>query len=181
VNWLIGGWTSLWQVAAKAGLMYVTALVGLRLAERRTLAQWTIIDFAAAVAMGAIIGRTAVASNQSYVVGAAALASIIVLHRIGSLLRLRPVLGKLVDHRLRVLVADGSIREHELHRCGLTENDLFGQLRQRGVYSLEGIRYVLYETKGSISVVPATEDGRAELVDVALETAVGFPAADDET
>ena len=45
-------------VAAKAVLMYLAALVGLRLTYRRTLAQWTAIDFAAAVANGAIVGRT---------------------------------------------------------------------------------------------------------------------------
>ena len=43
-------------VAAKAVLMYLAALVGLRLTYRRTLAQWTAIDFAAAVANGAIVG-----------------------------------------------------------------------------------------------------------------------------
>ncbi len=69
MSWLTSSPSALAIVAAKAALMYVTALLGLRLGERRTLAQWTIIDFAAAVAMGAIVGRTAVASTQSYATG----------------------------------------------------------------------------------------------------------------
>ena len=40
--------------------MYATAVIGLRVGERRTLAQWAIIDFATAVAIGAIVGRTAI-------------------------------------------------------------------------------------------------------------------------
>ena len=59
MSWLIGHASDVGLVAAKAALMYLTALLALRLGERRTLAQWTIIDFATAVAMGAIIGRTA--------------------------------------------------------------------------------------------------------------------------
>jgi uncharacterized membrane protein YcaP (DUF421 family) len=176
MSWLIGDASHLGEVAAKAALMYATALVALRLGERRTLAQWTIIDFASAVAMGAIIGRTAIAGGQSYVTGAVALVTLVIVHRVASLLRFQPLLGKIVDHRVRVLVADGSVRRDELRRCGLTDNDLFAQLRQRGVFTLAGVRYVLYETKGSISIVP--DDGEAEppeLVDAALEGAAGYP------
>lgn len=71
-------------VAAKAGLVYVTALVCLRLAQRRTLAHWTIIDFAAALAVGAIVGRTATAESQSCATGAVALVSIVAAHRVAS-------------------------------------------------------------------------------------------------
>lgn len=59
-EWLLG------PVVAKAALMYVVALVGLRAAHRRTLSQWTAIDFAAAVAIGSVLGRTAVATGQSF-------------------------------------------------------------------------------------------------------------------
>jgi uncharacterized membrane protein YcaP (DUF421 family) len=177
VHWLVGNSAHLWQVVAKAALMYATALVALRLGERRTLAQWTIIDFATAVAMGAIIGRTSLASTQSYAFGAVALVTLVVLHRVASLMRFQPLLGKLVDHRLRVLVADGRLRRRELRRCGLTDNDLFMQLRQQGIFSLEQARYVLYETKGSISVVPADtpRDPQPPLVEAGLEDAAGYP------
>ena len=67
-EWLVDGWAQLAIAAAKAALMYVIALVGLSLAHRRTLSRWTAIDFAAAVAPGAIIGRTAIANGQSVAV-----------------------------------------------------------------------------------------------------------------
>src|SRR5919205_865503 len=120
MSWLTSPWSDLGIVAAKAALIYGTALVCLRVAQRRTLAQWTIIDFAAAVAVGAIVGRTAIAETQSYATGAVALATIVVAHRLASLLRFQPVLGKLADYRIRVLVADGRIRPGELRLCGLT-------------------------------------------------------------
>ena len=177
MSWLTGHWPELGTVAAKAALIYATALLALRIGERRTLAQWTIIDFATAVAMGAIIGRTAIAGTQSYVTGAVALLVLVLVHRVASVLRFRPVLGKLVDHRVRVLVADGRIRHSQLRRCGVTENDLYTQLRQRGVFSLDDVRYVLYESKGSITIVPAEADGEPApaLVQAGLEDAAGYP------
>jgi hypothetical protein len=71
--WLFHGWAEDAIAAAKAFGMFAVALVGLRVAPRRTLSQWTAIDVAAAVALGAIIGRTAIAKDQSLAVGAAML------------------------------------------------------------------------------------------------------------
>jgi uncharacterized membrane protein YcaP (DUF421 family) len=176
VNWLIGGSSHLWEVAAKAALMYVTALLALRVGERRTLAQWTIIDFATAVAMGAIIGRSAVAGIQSYATGAVALVTLVVIHRAASLLRFNPILGKLADHRVRVLVADGQVRTRELRRCGLTDNDLYAHLRQKGIFEVDGLRYVLYEAKGDLTVVPrATAPTDPPLVEAGIDGAAGYP------
>lgn len=175
VSWLTGGWTHLGIVAGKAALMYAAALVLLRLGERRTLAQWTIIDFVTAVAIGAVVGRTAVAGSQGLVTGVVALATFVAVHRLASVLRFNPLLGKLVDHRVRVLVAHGDVRRWQLRRCGLTDDDLFAQLRQRGVFSLAGVRYVLYENKGSITVVPEAAPAEVPLVDAGIEGATGYP------
>ncbi|WP_327046422.1 DUF421 domain-containing protein [Microbispora sp. NBC_01189] len=38
-------------------------------------------------------------------------------------------------------------------RCGLTEPDLYVILRQHGVASLSSVRYVIFESKGAVSVV----------------------------
>jgi uncharacterized membrane protein YcaP (DUF421 family) len=174
VHWLIGNWTDLGEVAAKGTLMYATALLALRVGERRTLAQWTSIDFATAVAMGAIIGRTAIAGMQSYLTGAVAVVTLIVVHRIISALRFTPAVGKLVDHRVRVLVDNGEVRRSELRKCAVTENDLYAHLRQQGYFSLDEIRYVLYETKGNLTVVPRETD-RSPLVTAGLDNAAGWP------
>jgi uncharacterized membrane protein YcaP (DUF421 family) len=176
MSWLVGQSSDVGIVVAKAALMYVTALAALRLGERRTLAQWTIIDFATAVAMGAVIGRTAIAGGQSYLTGAVALVTLVAVHRLASLLRFNPGFNKLVDHRVRVLVAHGELRQAELRRCALTDNDLFAQLRQRGIFDLAGLRYVLYEAKGSITVVPEdTPPGNPPLVKAGLQASAGYP------
>ena len=47
--WIFHGWPEEAVAAARAAGMYGVALVGLRLASRRTLSQWTAIDVAASV------------------------------------------------------------------------------------------------------------------------------------
>lgn len=174
MSWLTGSWPDLAVVAAKAALMYGTALVALRLALRRTLAQWTIIDFAAAVAVGAIVGRTAVAHSQPYASGAVALLTIVAAHRLASLLRFQPLLGKLTDYRVRVLVVDGELRRGQLRRCGLTDNDLYAELRQRGIFDVGQVQYVLYEAKGGLTVLPRQTPPPVPLIAEGLRSAAGY-------
>jgi uncharacterized membrane protein YcaP (DUF421 family) len=174
-NWLVSGWIELGVAAAKAVAMYVVALIGLRIASRRTLAQWTAIDFTAAVAVGAIIGRTAVARDQSLAVGAIALVAILVTHSLVTFLRFRPLVARLLDHPVRVLVEHGSIRHQQLRRCGITENDLFARLRQQGVPGVDGLRYVLYEATGELTVVYETPEPDGETVRRGLRRATDHP------
>lgn len=180
MSWLAGDWMHLGAVAGKAALMYATALGALRVGERRTLAQWTIIDTVAAVAVGAIVGRTAIASDQSFVTGAVALITLVAMHRVVSVLRAQPLFRRLTDHRIRVLVAHGKVRRHQLMICGLTESDLLAQLRLRGVFELSDVRFVLYEAKGGLTVVtgahPAAE--LPDLVRAGLREAVDVPAGE---
>jgi uncharacterized membrane protein YcaP (DUF421 family) len=173
--WLTGHWNDTWMVAAKAALLYATALAGLRFGTRRTLAQMSPFDFIAAVAMGAIIGRTSTSSTTSYATGAVAVVTMITVHRLVSLLRYQPAIRRLTDHRIRVLAADGHIRRHQLWICGLTEDDLHAALRQQGLSRLGQARLVLYERAGAITVVPSHHGG--DLIKAALEQAAGPPPA----
>src|SRR5260370_27956533 len=80
VRELIGGASGLGWVAVKAVLLFTVAVIGLRLGERRTLAQLSAFDFAVAVAIGAIIGRGATASDTSFATSAVALVTFLVAH-----------------------------------------------------------------------------------------------------
>lgn len=75
-------------------LLYATALAGLRLGTSRTIAQVSMFDFVTAVATGAIIGRTATASSTSYVQGAVAVVTLVVVHGLVSLLRYLPAVHR---------------------------------------------------------------------------------------
>jgi uncharacterized membrane protein YcaP (DUF421 family) len=174
--WLTGHWYDTWMVAAKAALLYVTALAGLRLGTRRTLAQMAPFDFVTAVAMGAVIGRTATASGTSYVQGAVAVVTLVAIHRIVGVLRYYPAVRRATDHRIRILVDHGRIRHRQLWICGLTESDLQSELRQQGLTSLDDVRLVFYERAGGLTVVHAG-DGGALIDDAAAMAADPPPTA----
>lgn len=176
-SWLVGDAAQLGEVAGKALLMYLVAIIGLRFSERRTLAQWRLIDFATAVAMGAIIGRTIVADSQSFVTGAVALVVLVALHRLVSVLRFLEPVALTLDHRVRVLLVNGKFCRSQMRRCGLTDDDVYSQLRQQDVQRLDELRYVLYEPAGELTLVrkddPPVAD--ADVVANAFSHALGTP------
>ena len=174
-TWLVGQADELVGVVGKALLMYGTAVVGLRIAHRRTLSQWTAIDFAAAVTIGAVMGRTAIAEGQSFLVGAVALVTFLAAHAFVTLGRGNRWIAKAVDHRVRVLVEHGQLRRDQLHICGLTENDVLAKLREVGVRELAELRYVLYETKGELTIVRESgQQPNGSLIEIGLADAAGF-------
>lgn len=73
----IGNGSDVGLVALKALLLYVSAVVGLRLSHRRTLAEMTGFDFVAAVAVGAIVGRVPNADGTTYLAGLATLLTVL--------------------------------------------------------------------------------------------------------
>ena len=152
---LIGGASGLGWVAVKAVLLFAVAVIGLRLGERRTLAQLSAFDFAVAVAVGAIIGRGATASQTSFASSAVALVTFLVAHRVVAILRRHSRVVRLVDHPPRVLVAGGELQAGELARAGLTAADVYALLREKGVGDLGQVGYLLYEARGAVTLVGA--------------------------
>lgn len=152
---LIGGAGGLGWVAVKAVLLFTVAVIGLRLGERRTLAQLSAFDFAVAVAIGAIIGRGSTASGTSFATSAVALVTFLVAHRIVAILRRHSRIVRLIDHPPRVLVAGGELQAGELARAGLTAADVYAMLREKGVGELAQVGYLLYEARGVVTLVGA--------------------------
>ena len=159
---LFGGAEEFGWVAAKALLLYLTAVLALRLGERRTLADLSVFDFVAAVAVGSVVGRLPSARDSSFLDGVATLAAVFAAHWCITRLRRFPSLAHLLEHTPRLLVAHGEVLDRELRRCGLTRSDLHAMLRQRGVGSPAEARFVVFEQRGQISILRDSGPGGAE-------------------
>lgn len=176
MGWFIDNWNELGGTVGKAALMYVVAMVGLRIGDRRTFAQWAMNDFITVVAIGSVVGRTAIAGDQSFVTGAIALITLIFVHHLVNYLRFRPKFHKVFDHPVRVLVEDGRLRLDQLRGSGLTDEDVFAQLRVRGVYDIAELKFLLYESAGGLTIIRRDVNSSAPLLQVALTRAADYPS-----
>lgn len=74
---LLGDWHDAVWAAVKALCMFLTAAAAFRFTQRRAIAEFTPFDWVTAVAVGAIVGRTATAADTAWLTGAAALPGLV--------------------------------------------------------------------------------------------------------
>lgn len=164
MDWVFSSWTEVWHVAAKMIVLFLLAVLMLRLTERRTVARFSVFDFVASVAVGTIIARTATSATTPLVHGAVALVVLMLGHTLLSRTRYSTVGRRLVDHRPRILVVDGQVQRRELTRVGLTEADLHSAMREKGLTSAAQAQLVVYESKGTMSIFRREAPGHDLLV-----------------
>ncbi|GLX95440.1 YetF domain-containing protein [Herbidospora sp. NBRC 101105] len=157
LNALVGAPERALIAALKVLALFVTAVIAFRLTGRRALTELAPFDFVTAVAVGALIGRTATATDASWLDGAAALVTLLLAHLAVVHLRFMPGIRHLADPSPRVLVHDGKILQPALRRCGMTRSDLDVVLRQRGVADLTAVRLAVFEPNGAISLITRAE------------------------
>jgi uncharacterized membrane protein YcaP (DUF421 family) len=152
MNQLVGHAGNLGWVTVKALLLLALAIAAFRVGQKRTLAQLTSFDFAVAVALGAVIGRTVTSSTTSFATGAVAMLTLLLAHALITTARRRFGLRAVLDQPPTVLVIRGRLQQRGLARAGLTDADVFALLRQHEVRSLDDVEYLLYEARGGVSL-----------------------------
>lgn len=152
---LIGDWHTAIHAAVKAAALFLTAAIAFRLSTRRAMAQFAPFDWVVAVAVGAVVGRTATASDASWLTGTAALLSLIGVHQLVTRLRLLPGMHRFIDPPLIVLIYRGRVEEANLRRSGLSPFDLEAVLRQHGYHSPADVHLAILESRGTVSFLAA--------------------------
>ena len=78
-----------------------------------------------------------------------------------------------------VVIEDGKLLQKQLKRLRMSAEDLFAQLRQQDIFSIDEVQYCIVETNGSISVlekpqnrVPTAQDLGVTIGDNKLEAVV---------
>lgn len=158
-EWLFGSWRTIGYVAVSTILIYASTVLGVRLGERRTLTEMTVFDFAVAIALGAVIARTATTPSPSYVQGLTAVGTLLLVHHLLSWGRLHwPPVRRVLERRPIVLIRDGVLLDENLKAAYMTREDVCTALRERGVGRLADVTLLVLESRGAFSVCTGPVD-----------------------
>lgn len=147
-------------VAVTVGATFVIylLLVGMvRVLGTRTLANLSTFDFACMVAVGAVVGRTAVLAKPNLLTGIVAVTTLFALQGVFGVLRSRERGSRWVNPRPVVLVRDGVRDDEALRRTHVTEDELRFAVRRAGCSSLAAVGLLVLEANGTMSVIRAGE------------------------
>lgn len=147
--------TALWRTA----MMYAAILLGVRIMGKRQISQLQTSELVVTLLISELavlpIGERATTVWH----GLIPMATLVLCELAVSLLMLKSnrfrqiVCGKPV-----LVVENGKILQHEMRRLRMSTEELFEQLRQSGVFSLEEVAYAIVETNGTMSVARHAKD-----------------------
>lgn len=158
-------WSTLLRIVLVGGATYVTLIVLLRFAGKRTLSQLSAFDFIVTVSMGSILATVLTSSEVSWSEGMTAFGLLALLQLIIALTSSRwsPLRGLLISEPT-ILLFDGEIRRDALARHRLTESDLLQTVRMQGTGDLAQVKAVVLEPNGKFSVITQDKYGDGSAV-----------------
>ena len=140
-------------VVVATASIYLAFLLLVRLLGQRALVAASGYDIACVIALGAVIGRTALLATPSLASGVIALVTLLGMQRLVGLAHRRPAIRRILGREPVVLVADGRVQVENARRTRFGDDELRQLLRLAGVTRLDDVAYVVLERNGQVSVV----------------------------
>lgn len=148
-------WPEALAVVLSAVGIYVTLLLLLRVVGQRAVASMSSFDFAAAVAIGAVMGRAILGSTPTLLAGVIGLATLFAMQVLFGLVRRGPRLQDALNNPPILLIAHGRLLHDNMRRAHVVEDELREKLRQAGVRRYEDVACMILERTGAVSVLLA--------------------------
>jgi len=143
------------ELVARSLIVYAGFLVALRVAGKRELGQFTIVDLAFVLLAANALQPAITGPDASVIGGAIIVATLFVANRVVAMARRRsPWLRRILDFAPTVVAEDGHWIEPAIDREGLSTDDLEAAIREHGLENVSEVRQIVLEHDGSLSVVP---------------------------
>lgn len=142
------------EAAIRAALVFIAAIILVRWAKRRFIAQASPMDMVMMVVYGSTLSR-AINGGGTFAASMAAAVTLVLLQRLFAILSFHyPAFDRFVKGRAEVLVDDGKVDSRALREHALTLEDLYADIRLNGnTEELVRVKKAVIERSGQISVV----------------------------
>lgn len=146
-------WTFTLEIIVRTVIMYTYTLLMIRLLSRRAVGQLSLIEFALVIALGSAVGDPMFYDDVPLLHGFAVITTVVVLNRgINWLMTHNESIEQIVEGVPASLIQNGKLVIPNLHRYGLSQEELFEFLRGQGVENLGTVREAYFEQNGQISI-----------------------------
>lgn len=143
------------QMSVRGVVIFVSALVMLRISHKRFFAQRNALDVLLSLVIASTLARAingSAAFFPTIVVGFV----LVLVHRLVTWIAARSeTFGKLVKGTPTPLIEDGKVREETMRRHDLSEEDLDEDLRLKGIDGPHAVRLATLERNGEVSILKA--------------------------
>lgn len=151
------------QMAARTVAVFLSALVFIRIAGRRSFGQRSPFDYVVAILLGATLSRIIVGASPAIPTATASLV-IVLIHRALAWACVHfPRLERLIAGAEREVFKDGKFDDSQLSAALITKTDVFETARQQlHCTGLDDVESAILERNGQVSLIRKSKTANSE-------------------
>ena len=161
----------------KALLIFCAAIILLRIAGKRSLAETTVSEAVLRISIGAVLIQPLALKEewQAVYAGTLLIIGVVLLAKVQIWF---PKSRKFINGVPSVLIKDGSMMLEELKKARLTTDELQGALRLKNIGSAEDVELAILEANGKISTTlkpnkaPSTKEDIQKIMDILAKNGI---------
>ena len=161
-------------------ILYIFIIIAIRLMGKRQISDMQPSELVVTLVVSDIASLPMQNTSQPLLSGVIPVLVLVSLEIAASALMMKSRLfRRLICGNPVVVIEDGKLLQKQLRRLRMSAEDLFAQLRQQDIFSIDEVQYCIVETNGSISVlekpqnrVPTAEDLGVTIDDNKIEAVV---------
>ena len=140
-------------------VMFTFILGGLRLLGKRGITQLSVFELGLIIGLGSAAGDPMFYKDVGLLVGITVLFMVLALYRLVTFLINRSErFEHLMEGKPTTVIEDGQLRIHEFKSEPIARDELFSELRLRGVSQLGQVQQAIIETNGEVSAFYFTDE-----------------------
>lgn len=150
-------WESLYHIALVAVVSYLALFLFIRISGKRTLAKLNAFDFVVSVTLGSTLSSM-ILKKVTVAEGCVALIVIIVLQfLLAYFAKKSKVMEKVINSSPTLLFYNGKFLRDAMKKDLITEEEIYAEVRQYRLESMDEVCAVIMELNGEMSVVKKSE------------------------
>lgn len=159
LSWLTTTWQTILISFLSAILIYIALIIITRFVGLRSFSRFSSFDLAVTIAVGSVLGRAIVASDQSVFHTITAVASLFILQIVVDYFRSSvPFISGIIDNKPVLLMNGSQMLEENMKKARITPKEIRHELRQSNVTKLSQVKAVVLESNGEVSVMHYTDE-----------------------
>jgi uncharacterized membrane protein YcaP (DUF421 family) len=157
LKWIIGldvEDLNILQMGLRAVIIYLSALLIVRIGDKRFLGKTTAFDFILGIIIGSVLSR-AINGGAAFLPSILTALILVAVHWLFGAIAFRfNFFGKMVKGKPRELIKDGKINRKQMRKAHISEDDLKLELRhETGTEKMEEVQNAYFERNGKISFI----------------------------
>ncbi len=139
-------------------VLYIFIIIAIRLMGKRQISDMQPSELVVTMVISDIASIPMENTSQPLLSGVVPVLVLVTLEITASVIMMKSrKFHRLICGNPVVVIKDGELLQGQMKRLRLTTEDLFAQLRQQDIFSIDDVQYCVVETNGSVSVLEKPE------------------------